>query len=173
MSKERFAFCFYMANIVNNMKKVIVLDNIRSVYNVGSIFRTADALLIDKIFLCGTTPTPTDRFGRVRKDLAKVALGAEKNIAWQYFKNTTDVLKKLKKEKFQIIAIEQAKSSVDYKKVKTKNNVAIVVGNEVEGINKKILSLCDIIAEIPMSGKKESLNVSVAFGVVAFRILEK
>ncbi len=161
------------------MKKVVVLDNIRSVYNVGSIFRTADALGVDKIYLCGTTPTPKDRFGRMRNDLAKVALGAEKNIEWEYSESTEDVLKKLNpstklragKQKFQIIAIEQAKNSIDYKKVIVKGNVAIVMGTEVDGINKKILKLCDIIAEIPMSGKKESLNVSVAFGIAGYRIL--
>ncbi len=155
------------------MKKVVALDNIRSVYNVGSIFRTADALGVDKIYLCGTTPTPKDRFGRMRNDLAKVALGAEKNIEWEYSESTADVLKKLKKEKFQIIGIEQAKNSIDYKEIKTKGNVAIIMGTEVNGINKETLKLCDIIAEIPMAGKKESLNVSVAFGVAVFRIFEK
>ena len=80
-------------------KKVVILDNIRSVFNVGSIFRTADALGVDVIYLCGVTPTPKDRFGRERKDLAKVALGAEKNIAWEYVENTIDVLKKLKKQR--------------------------------------------------------------------------
>ncbi len=155
------------------MKKIVVLDNIRSVYNVGSIFRTADALGVDKIFLCGTTPTPKDRFGRMRSDLAKVALGAEKGIEWEYAESTEDVLKRLKKGKFQIIAIEQAKNSIDYKEIKTKGNVAIIMGTEVDGINKETLKLCDIIAEIPMAGEKESLNVSVAFGIAAFRILEK
>lgn len=155
------------------MKKAVILDNIRSVYNVGSIFRTADALGIDKIFLCGTTPAPIDRFGRERKDLAKVALGAEKKVEWEYCKNTSDILKRLKKEGFEVIAIEQAKDSIEYKDIKPKYPVVIVVGNEVGGIDKKILSLCDIIAEIPMKGAKESLNVSVAFGVAAFRILEK
>ncbi len=153
-------------------QKVVVLDNIRSVYNVGSIFRTADALGIDKIYLCGTTPTPTDRFGRERNDLAKVALGAEKSVAWKYASKTEDVLKKLKKEKFYIIAIEQNKKSKDFSKVKPKYPVAIVMGNEVGGLDKKVLKLCDIIAEMPMKGKKESLNVSVAFGVATYRILE-
>ena len=151
-------------------QKAIILDNIRSVFNVGSIFRTADALGVDKLLLCGTTPTPIDRFGRVRNDLAKVALGAEKNVAWEYVKNTTTVLKKLKKEKFQIIAIEQDKRSVNIKKVKAKNSVALVLGNEVDGIDKKILKCADVIAEIPMRGKKESLNVGVAFGIAGYVI---
>jgi tRNA G18 (ribose-2'-O)-methylase SpoU len=159
-----------------NMKKIqkaVILDNIRSIFNVGSIFRTSDALGVDKIYLCGTTPTPIDRFGRARQDLAKVALGAEKDIAWEYISDTKEIIKELKKEGFEIIAVEQDKKSISYKKIKPKKLSAILMGNEVDGINKKNLGVCDIIAEIPMQGKKESLNVSVAFGIVAFRILEK
>ncbi|MFA5651969.1 MAG: TrmH family RNA methyltransferase [Candidatus Paceibacterota bacterium] len=157
---------------MNNRKKqrVVILDNIRSVYNVGSIFRTSDALGIDKIYLCGCTPTPTDRFGRARNDLAKVALGAEKDIAWEYCNDTKKIIKKLKKDGFQIIAVEQDKKSVGYDKIKVKNQVAIVMGNEVGGIDKKTLALCDIIAEIPMTGNKESLNVSVSFGIVGYKL---
>jgi 23S rRNA (guanosine2251-2'-O)-methyltransferase len=148
----------------------MVLDNVRSVHNVGSIFRTSDALGVNKIFLCGCTPTPKDRFGRERKDLAKVALGAEKSIEWEYFKTTEEAVKKLKKEKFQIIALEQSENSIDYKKVKTKNKAAIILGEEVHGLNKNVLDLADVVMEIPMRGIKESLNVSVSFGVAAFRI---
>ena len=148
----------------------IILDNIRSVHNVGSIFRTSDALGVNKIFLCGCTPTPKDRFGRERKDLTKVALGAEKSIEWEYFKTTEEAVKKLKKEKFQIIALEQSENSIDYKKVKAKNKTAIILGEEVHGLNKKVLDLADVVMEIPMRGIKESLNVSVSFGVAAFRI---
>ena len=155
---------------IDKNTKVVVLDNIRSVYNVGSIFRTSDALGISKIFLCGCTPTPTDRFGRSRKDLAKVALGAEKDIIWEYYSDTKNVLKKLKKEGFQIIAVEQDKKSVDLKKVKIKFPIAVVMGNEVDGIDKKILALCDAIAEIPMLGNKESLNVSVSFGIAGYQL---
>ncbi len=151
-------------------QKVVILDNIRSVYNVGSIFRTADALSVDKIYLCGTTPAPIDRFGRTRQDLAKVALGAEKNIEWEYSLSASSVLKKLKKEKFQIIAIEQDKKSVDFKKVRPKYPTVLLLGNEVSGISKNILKFADLIAEIPMAGKKESLNVSVAFGIAGYRI---
>jgi tRNA G18 (ribose-2'-O)-methylase SpoU len=155
------------------MKKqaVVILDNIRSKQNVGSIFRTADCAGVSKIYLCGTTPCPKDRFGRDVSEIAKTALGAEKTIEWEYAKNTNAVLKKLKKEKFQIVAIEQSKNSMDYKKVKAQSTVAFVVGYEVEGIKKSTLRLCDFIAEIPMRGEKESLNVSVAFGVAIFRIL--
>ena len=154
------------------MHPILILDNIRSVYNVGSIFRTADAFGITKIYICGTTPAPLDRFGRKRKDLAKVALGAENYIEWEYCENTEDILKKLKKDGFQIIAIEQNKKSVGLNEVKLKSNTAIIVGNEVEGIKKEILDLCDIIAEIPMKGRKESLNVSVAFGIVVYAIFK-
>ena len=148
----------------------VLLHNIRSIHNVGSIFRTADALGVRKIYLSGYTPAPTDRFGQVRKDIAKVALGAEKIIPWEQVDNPVSLIKKLKSNKFQIIALEQAKNSVDYRKIKIKYPVLFVVGNEVSGIETKILSLCHIIAEIQMKGKKESLNVSVAFGVASFRM---
>jgi len=152
---------------------VVILDNIRSTFNVGSIFRTADALGIRQIILGGTTPSPIDRFGRERKDIAKVSLGAEKSVAWTYEKNILDIIKKLKKEGYRIIAIEQSKKSVDYKKVKfsKKDKLVFVIGSEREGVSKKILKQANIIAEIPMLGQKESLNVSVAFGVALFRIL--
>ena len=154
-----------------NKEVAVLLHNIRSTHNVGSIFRTADALGVSKIYLSGFTPTPLDRFGRPRKDIAKVSLGAEKTIPWQYVKNPKILIKKLKKEKYQIIGLEQSNNSVDYKKVKVHNPVLFIVGNEVTGIDKGILSLCDIVAEIPMNGNKESLNVSVAFGIALFRIL--
>ena len=152
---------------------IVVLDNIRSTFNVGSIFRTADALDISKIILCGTTPAPKDRFGRDREDIAKVSLGAEKTVDWEYFDSTLWVVKKLKKEGYKIIMIEQSAKSVDYKKIKIAKNskVAFVMGTEVEGISKSLLKLADVVAEIPMLGNKESLNVSVAFGVAVFRIL--
>ena len=151
-------------------QKIVILDNIRSTHNVGSIFRTSDALGINKIYLCGCTPTPKDRFGRERKDLAKVALGAEKDIEWEYIKETKDIIKILKKEKYQIIAVEQTKNSVDYREVKTKYPIALIMGNEVGGIENEILKLADIVAEIPMNGKKESLNVSVSFGIAGYEI---
>ncbi len=154
---------------------IVVLDNIRSTFNVGSIFRTSDALGIDKIILCGTTPTPKDRFGRDREDIAKVSLGAEKTIASEYFATTLSAVKKLKKEGYKIIMIEQSDKSVDYKKIKIKqgDRVAFVMGTEVEGLSPNLLKLADQVAEIPMFGNKESLNVSVAFGVALFRILNK
>jgi len=149
----------------------LILHNIRSTHNVGSIFRTADAAGVSKIYLVGYTPTPLDRFGRPRKDIAKVALGAEKEIPWEHFSNIKTLLKKLKKEKTQIVALEQAENSIDYKTFKPKNSLALILGNEVGGVEKDVLKLCDKVIEIPMGGKKESLNVSVAAGVVLFRVL--
>lgn len=153
---------------------IVVLNNIRSTYNVGSIFRTADALGVNKIFLEGTTPAPIDRFGRERKDIAKVALGAEKSVGWEHKDSVIKNIKKLKKDGYQIIAIEQSEKSVDYKKVKISKNkkVVFIMGEEVNGVDKEILKIADTIAEIPMLGEKESLNVSVAFGVALFRILD-
>jgi tRNA G18 (ribose-2'-O)-methylase SpoU len=152
-------------------ENILIIHDIRSVTNVGAMFRTADAAGIDKIYLTGYTPTPLDRFGKVRKDMAKSALGAEKFVSWEYKKSLTALLTKLKREKYLIIGIEQDKKSVDYKKVKLQQKNAFVMGAEVNGIPKNILKKCDIIAEILMRGKKESLNVSVACGVVLFRIL--
>jgi len=158
-------------NTRESRKIILVLHNIRSTHNVGSIFRTADAAGITKIYLSGYTPTPTDRFGRERSDIAKTALGAEKQIPWQYVKNPNVTINRFKKNGIKIVAIEQSKKSMDYKKVKFSGDVAILVGNEVKGLSPVLLKKCDIVAEIPMRGKKESLNVSVAFGVALFRIL--
>lgn len=150
----------------------MLLPDIRSVHNVGSIFRTAETLGIKKIYCTGTTPVPTDRFGRKRKDFAKVALGSEGMVDWEHIDSAEDLIAKLEKEGFQIIALEQSDKAVDYKKVKLKEKALIILGNEVEGIAGNILKLADVIAEIPMAGKKESLNVAVAAGVFTFRLLD-
>ena len=147
---------------------VIILDNIRSVHNVGSIFRTAETAGVSKIYCIGTTPTPLDRFGNKRSDFAKVALGAEDLIAWEYAESGLSLVKKLKKEGYKIIALEQDKRSVNFKQVKFGNKSALIVGNEVGGVSKSLLKLADQIAEIPMKGKKESLNVAVATGIMVF-----
>jgi tRNA G18 (ribose-2'-O)-methylase SpoU len=156
---------------MNNKQNILILNDIRSVENVGAMFRTADAGGVEKIYLVGITPAPVDRFGRKRNDLAKSALGAEEFVTWEQVKTTLPLIKKLKKDGFQIIAIEQDEKSVDYKKVKTKEKNAFIVGTEVTGIPKSVLKHCDIVAEIPMRGKKESLNVSVSLGIALFRIL--
>lgn len=157
---------------MNNNSFFLILPNIRSAINVGAIFRTADAIGISKIFLTGCTPRPTDIFGRIQKDIAKSALGAETWIPWEYRENTISLINTLKKKGYKIIAIEQDKKSIDYRKIKKVEKIAIIMGPEVTGLDKKILNKCDIIAEIPMKGKKESLNVSVACGVALFRILD-
>ena len=156
---------------MNRKENILILHNIRSGENVGAMFRTADAAGIDKIYLSGYSPTPLDRFGRKRSDIAKSALGAEEYVAWEYKKTISPIIAKLKKEGFYFVAIEQDDKAIDYKKVKTKNKNAFIVGTEVTGIPKNILNNCDVIAEIPMRGKKESLNVSVSLGVALFRIL--
>jgi 23S rRNA (guanosine2251-2'-O)-methyltransferase len=163
----------------------LILDNIRSIHNVGSIFRTADAAGVEKIYCVGTTPTPIDRFGRVRRDLAKVSLGAERLVAWEYAVDGVDLITQLKKEGFAIIALEQDERSVDYREASLKmkgggklqgqvknQKVALILGNEVGGVSEELLEASDIIAEIPMAGKKESLNVSVAAGVALFQLME-
>ena len=157
-----------MSKVLNN---ILILHDIRSTQNVGAMFRTADAVGINKIYLTGYTPAPIDRFGKKRNDIVKAALGAEEYVLWESKKSLPALILKLKKDKYKIIAIEQVKESVDYKKVKTEDKNAFVVGTEVTGIPKNILNKCDVIAEIPMKGKKESLNVSVACGVALFRIL--
>ena len=149
----------------------VLLHDIRSVHNVGSMWRTANTAGVNKIFLSGYTPLPVDRFGRERKDFAKVALNSQKSVAWEYAENPASLIKRLKQEGFCIVAIEQAKNSIDYKKVKIKKPVLLLVGNEVGGIPKKLLNLADVVAEIPIKGDKESLNVSVAFGIALFRML--
>ncbi len=149
----------------------IILHNIRSTHNVGAIFRTADAAGISKIFLTGYTPTPLDRFGKERSDIAKAALGAEKTVLWEQLKNVNTLIKKFQKDSVRIIAVEQSSQSVDYKKVKITGPTAFVFGNEVSGISKSVLEKCNVVAEIPMRGKKESLNIAVSVGVALFRIL--
>ena len=156
------------------MTIIVVLDNIRSAHNVGSIFRTADAFGITEIYLCGTSPTPVDKFGRLRKDIAKVSLGAEKTVPWKYFSSSLRAVNLLKKKGVKILSIEQSEGSADIHDIKLYQNtdIALVFGNEVDGVSPKILRLSDKIFEIPMYGKKESLNVSVAFGIVVYQITQ-
>jgi tRNA G18 (ribose-2'-O)-methylase SpoU len=152
---------------------VVILHNIRSTHNVGSMFRTSDAVGIEKIYLSGITPIPLDRFGKVRSDVAKVALGAELTVPWEHVSSTTRLIHKLKKERYIIISLEQSKQSISYRSINKntkKKKIALVVGNEVRGLSKNVLELSDIIMEIPMRGKKESLNVSVAFGIAVYAL---
>lgn len=153
--------------------KIAILDNLRSVYNVGSIFRTSNAVGIEKIYLCGTTPTPLDKKGLRRSDFAKVALGAEDTVAWEYCESTVECVKRLKEEEYFILSLEQDIHAVDYKDVDVtdKERVAFVIGNEVDGVTREVLDISDEMVEIPMLGTKESLNVTIAFGIAVYRIL--
>jgi 23S rRNA (guanosine2251-2'-O)-methyltransferase len=150
----------------------LILDNIRSVHNVGSIFRTADAAGVSHVYLIGITPTPLDRFGRVRKDIAKVALGAETTVPWSHLETIEPLIEKLKSEGVHIIALEQSENAIDYKLYGAKSPVALIVGNEVGGISQDVLNRVDGIIEIPMRGEKESLNVAVATGIALFSLLD-
>jgi len=149
----------------------VILHDIRSSYNVGSIFRTADALGIDTMYLTGFTPAPRDQFGRDNKEICKVALGGEKSVQWKSLKSVTSIIKKLKAEGYVVVAVEQHPRATDYKNFKVRRPTVFIFGNEVLGISEKIISLCDEVVSIDMRGKKESLNVSVAFGIALARIL--
>lgn len=146
-------------------KKVyILLHDLRSVHNVGSIFRTADAAGVTKIYLSGTTPTPLDRFQNKRKDFIKVSLGAEDSVPWEYVK-LEDFLKKTD---LHIVSVEQDTRSKNFKDFVYKRPTLFVLGNEVDGVKKEILDMSHEILEIPMAGEKESLNVSVTAGIILF-----
>ncbi len=157
------------------MKKSVWLHNIRSVHNVGSIFRTADAVGIDHIYLSGYTPLPIDRFGRARADMAKVAIGAEKVVSWSQIENPQEFFND--KKSVLLIGIEQDEESIDLfdfeLKKRNPNEVIIVMGEEVAGMEDWQRVQCDQLLEIPMRGTKESLNVSVAFGVAAYQVFKK
>jgi len=145
-------------------KFYVICDNIRSLENIGSIFRTADALKVDKMFLCGISGKPPNQ------KISKTALGAEKTVSFEYYSQTWRLIEKLKKENINIISLEQNKKSILYTKLKYKFPLALIIGNEVKGISKKVLEKSNKIIYLPMRGKKESLNVSVAFGVAGYEI---
>jgi 23S rRNA (guanosine2251-2'-O)-methyltransferase len=154
------------------MEMVVILNNIRSSENIGSIFRTADAAGVSKIILSGYTPAPADRFGRENKGLTKASLGAEKSVEWEKAESLKSAIESLKN--FKIVGIEQDKKAIDYRKIKklvSGKNLALVFGNEVDGLSKEDLKLCDMVAEIPMHGKKESLNVAVCAGIVLYSLI--
>ncbi len=148
---------------------VVVLDNIRSMNNVGSVFRTSDAFLCEKIFLCGITPKPPHR------DIQKTALGATESVDWQYFKTTQEAIKILKDNNYIIVSVEQAENSVklnDFEPLKDRK-YAFVFGNEVSGVGQEIVDMSDICLEIPQFGTKHSLNISVSAGVVIWDFVQK
>lgn len=155
-------------------KFYLILHRIRSAHNVGSMFRTADGAGIDKIFLSGFTQTPSNKEyqfqTKAEKMLSKTALQAEKYVSWEQEKNISVLINKLKSKGFQIVALEQNEKSINYRKFKSRNKIALIVGNEPRGIDRRILKKCDRIIEIPMRGKKKSLNVAVATGIVSYEI---
>lgn len=153
---------------MNTRTSILILENIRSVENTASIFRTADGFKVSKIILIGTTPAPVDRFNRKRKDFAKVSLGAEDMVTWEHHKEIGPVIEELKRDGFYVIALEQTPSSKDLKSLSKPDKFALIVGNEITGVSKEALDASDVVAEIPMLGLKESLNVSVAAGVALF-----
>lgn len=141
---------------------VAVLNNIRSLYNVGSLFRTADGVGVEKLWLCGVTGIPPSN------KISKTALGAEKSVPWAFSKDAVSCVRKLKEEGYQIVLLEQTVNSVPYQGFIPEGKVALVVGNEIEGVSDELLSLCDAAVEIEMAGLKISLNVTVAFGIAAY-----
>jgi len=142
----------------------VVLNDIRSLHNVGSIFRTADAVGVEKIWLCGITGAPP------HPQIAKTALGAETQVAWEYRKDILPLLADLKRQGYTIVVLEQIEGSIPFQEFKTKTPTCLIVGNEITGTSMEILNLCDAAIEIEMSGIKNSLNVAVAFGVVAYHL---
>ena len=145
----------------------IIAHNIRSLYNIGTIFRTADALGINQLFLTGYSAQPP------RKEISKVALGAENSVPWQYYKNISPLLAKLKKQGVKIIALETSKSAINYLDFKPNFPLALLIGNEVRGLSQSLLKQADEIIFLPMKGQKESLNVGVAMAVAAYYIISK
>jgi len=148
--------------------KYLILENIRSAYNVGAIFRTADGAGVSKIFLVGYTPAPTDRFGRVQPEIQKTSLGASQEIPWEHTNDVVTVLNSLQSDGVSVAAVEQGGNAVSLSDFEVPEKVAYVVGNEVDGVSKAALTLADTIVEIPMLGTKESLNVSVAAGIILY-----
>jgi tRNA G18 (ribose-2'-O)-methylase SpoU len=160
-----------------NNKFYLILHNIRSAYNVGAIFRTADGAGVDHIYLTGYTPLPPDGSQiyttKPERMIIKTALGAIDYVSWSGHKNIEDVVDKLHKNNTQIVALEQGKNSVDYKQFIADKSIALILGNEPVGIDEHTLELCDTIIDIPMRGQKNSLNVSVAAGIAMYELIDK
>ena len=147
----------------------VLFHNVRSAHNVGALFRTADGAGVSKVYLTGYTPTPLDRFGRPQKEIAKTALGAEKTVPWEYAKSPAGVIERLRRDGWTIVGVEQDARSVDYRSFKVGGDTLFIFGAEVRGLSPALCRRCDVLIEIPMHGAKESLNVSVAAGIILFR----
>lgn len=164
--------CFFMTREAKK-EIAVLLHNIRSAHNVGAMFRTADALGVTRIVLSGYTPAPRDRFDRPVKEIAKTALGAEQTIPWEYAHDPLAVIHALRDEGFAVVGVEMDARAIDYKNYAPSGKTLVLVGSEVEGLDVSLRAGCDVLLEIPMRGMKESLNVSVAFGVALFRIFDR
>ena len=144
---------------------IVVLDNVRSAMNVGSIFRTADAFIIEKIYLCGITACPPN------KEILKTAIGANETVAWEYVKETTDIVTKLKTENHHIVGVEQTENTTLLQNFENPNKkISLIFGNEVFGVSEEVINLCDECIEIPQFGTKHSLNISVSLGIVVWEL---
>ena len=147
---------------------VIILDSVRSLNNVGSVFRTCDCLGIGKIYLCGITGKPPHR------DIHKTSLGAENSIEWHYFESIVRLLEQLKNEGYRICALEQTDKSIDIREFDSLNKpIALIIGNEIEGVSNEAIALCDTVLEIPQFGTKHSFNVAVSAGIALWEIKKK
>ena len=162
VSKEEF-------KTIDKTPLVVVLDNIRSLNNVGSVFRSSDAFKLEKIYLCGVTATPPNA------EIHKTALGAEDSIEWEYEEDTKAVVAKLKQEGYKIFAVEQVQNSImlDRVELDKTNKYVLILGNEVKGVQQEVVDMCDFAVEIPQFGTKHSLNVSVAAGIVIWEFFKK
>lgn len=147
----------------------IVLDNVRSAHNVGSVFRTSDAFLIERIILCGICPIPP------KKEIHKTALGSTESVNWEYFSKTTDCIKELKNQNYDIISLEQTDHSISLNDFKPKmlSKIALIFGNEVQGVDQECIDLSQYVVEIPQHGTKHSFNVSVSVGIVLWDVSNK
>ncbi|MDR0573158.1 MAG: RNA methyltransferase [Tannerella sp.] len=148
---------------------IVVLDHVRSLNNVGSVFRTADAFRMEAVYLCGITATPP------HAEIHKTALGAEETVPWRYYKETIDAVRELKRQGYAICAVEQAEGSLSLEKLSPDKSkkYAVVVGHEVKGVRQEVVDVCDMCVEIPQCGTKHSLNVSVAAGIVLWDFFRK
>ncbi|MEQ3690430.1 MAG: RNA methyltransferase [Flavobacterium sp.] len=148
---------------------IIILDDIRSLHNIGSVFRSSDAFLVEKIYLCGITAVPPN------KEIHKTALGATETVTWEYAENVIEVIEKLKQDKISVYAIEQTENSIMLNDFQTEPNqkYALIFGNEVKGVNQKAINASDGVIEIPQLGSKHSLNISVSAGIVIWDLFQK
>jgi 23S rRNA (guanosine2251-2'-O)-methyltransferase len=148
---------------------IVVLDDVRSLHNIGSVFRTSDAFLIEKIYLCGITATPPN------KEIHKTALGATETVAWEYVKNVIEIVQQLKSEKIKVYSVEQTENAImlDHFQPETNTTYALIFGNEVKGVSQEAIDASDGVLEIPQLGSKHSLNISVSAGIVIWDLFQK